>query len=60
MSEKHYNKKERYSVLKLILRVITLGIAIAALIISLNNRRDLKWFESVQDNVVEKLMFKNQ
>lgn len=59
MSEKHYNKKERYSVLKLILRVITLGIAIAALIISLNNRRDLKWLESVQDNVVEKLMFKN-
>lgn len=60
MSEKHYNKKERYSVLKLILRVITLGIAIAALIISLNNRKDLKWLESVQDNVVEKLMFKNQ
>lgn len=59
MSEKHYNKKERYSILKLILRILTLGIAVAALIISLNNRKDLKWLESVQDNVIEKLMFKN-
>lgn len=54
---KHYGKKERYSILKLVLRIITLGIATAALIIALQNRKDLQWMEHVQDNVIEKLMF---
>lgn len=54
---KNYGKKERYSILKLVLRIVTLGIAIAALVIALQNRRDLRWMEHVQDNVIEKLMF---
>lgn len=54
---KNYGKKERYSILKLVLRIVTLGIATAALIIALQNRRDLRWMEHVQDNVIEKLMF---
>lgn len=56
---KKYNKKKRYSVLKMILRIITLGISITALTISLQNRENIKWLEDVQVNVIEKVLFKN-
>jgi hypothetical protein len=58
-NSKHYTKKERYSILKLVIRILTLGIAIAALVISLQNKRDIKWIENVQDNVIEKVLFPN-
>jgi hypothetical protein len=54
---KKYNKKARYSVLKTILRVITLGIATTALVISLNNRSDIQWLEHEQDNIILKVLF---
>jgi hypothetical protein len=54
---KKYNKKARYSVLKTILRVITLGIATTALVISLSNRSDIQWLEHEQDNIILKVLF---
>lgn len=52
-----YTKKERYSVLKLTLRIITLGIAISALMISIQNKEDIRWIESINENIIEKIMF---
>jgi len=56
--KKKYGKNERYSVLKTVLRVATLTIATIALVVAMQNRRDVKWLQMVQDNVIETLMFK--
>jgi hypothetical protein len=40
-----------------ILRLINLGIAIAALVIALQNRAMIKFLEAVQDNVIEQALF---
>jgi len=53
-------KSEHYSTLKTILRVITLGIALWALIMAYQNRQAIKWLESEHDNVIERLMFPNR
>ena len=52
-----YNKKARYSIIKLVLRVLTLGIATTALIIALQNRGELKWMEKQQDLMIELGLF---
>lgn len=51
------SKKEHYSRLKLVLRFITLSVAILALVIALKNRSEIKWMEKVQDNIIEKTLF---
>lgn len=38
-------------------RVVPVIIATIALIVSLNNRRDLRWMEKVQDNFIEQVLF---
>lgn len=50
-------KGEHYSTLKMILRIITLAIALWALIVTYQNKKSIEWLQGVQDNVVEKLMF---
>jgi len=50
-------KSEHYSTLKMLLRIITLGVAIWALVMSYQNKQSIKWLEGIQDNIVEKLMF---
>jgi len=67
-------KNEHYSNLKLLLRVLTLGVAVWALIVSYQNKQDLKWVQfeqqnikkeikwvqSENDNIIEKLMFPSE
>jgi hypothetical protein len=57
--KKYKVKSEHYSTLKTIIRIITLGVAIWALVLSYQNKQHLEWLEGVQDNVVEKLMFRD-
>jgi hypothetical protein len=52
-----YNKEKRYSILKTILRVITLGLAITSLVISLQNKTAINWLTHEQDNIILKVLF---
>ena len=52
-----HKKKVDYSVIKTVLRFLTLGASIASLIISISNWSSIKWLERVQDNVIEKVLF---
>lgn len=38
-------------------KAITLGIAIAAFIIALQNKARIRFIESVQENIIEKVLF---
>jgi hypothetical protein len=51
------SKKEHYSNLKMALRLLTLAIAILALVMSISNRSEIKWQEKVQDNIIESVLF---
>ena len=51
-------KKEHYSTLKLVLRVITLAISVWALVIAYQAKNTAEWVDNKQDNIIEKLMFK--
>jgi len=50
-------KNEHYSTLKLLLRIVTLGVAIWALIVAYQAKQLAAWVDSKQENVIEKLMF---
>jgi hypothetical protein len=52
------NKKEHYSSLKMVLRIITLIIAIWALVIAYQAKSLAEWVDSKQENVIEQLIFK--
>lgn len=54
------NKKklERYSTLKMISRIVTLGIAIWALVVAYQAKNDAEWVNNKQDNIIENLIFK--
>jgi len=52
-------KNEHYSNLKMVLRVVTLGIAVWALIVSYQNKQAIKWLEDENDNLIEKLLFRD-
>lgn len=49
-------KKEHYSTLKLILRIVTLGIDIWALLAH-QAKTLATWVDDKQDNVIQELMF---
>jgi hypothetical protein len=51
-------KNQHYSYLKMILRVLTLGISIWALIVAYQAKNTAEWVEKVQDNVIENVLFK--
>jgi hypothetical protein len=57
MKSQHYKRGKRYDIINLVFKFLTLGIAITALIIALQAKRDIKWIENIQDNVIERLMF---
>lgn len=52
-------KKERYSVLKTVLRITTLAVAVWALVIAYQAKNTAEWVNDKQDNVIEKLLFRN-
>jgi hypothetical protein len=51
-------KNQHYSYLKMVLRVLTLGISIWALIVAYQAKNTAEWVEKVQDNVIEEVLFK--
>ena len=44
----------------MILRVLTLGISIWALIVAYQAKNTAEWVEKVQDNVIEGVLFKTK
>jgi hypothetical protein len=52
-------KNEHYSRLKLAIRIITLIIAIWALIVAYMAKNDAEWISNKQEVIIEKLLFKN-
>jgi hypothetical protein len=46
--------------LKMFLRLLTLGVAVAALVLTLMNRSDIKWQEKVQDGIIEGVLFRSE
>lgn len=53
-------KNEHYSTLKLLLRIVTLGVAIWALVVAYQAKQLASWVDSKQENVIEKLMFSDK
>ena len=52
-------KNEHYSTLKMILRIVTLGVAIWALVIAYQAKQIATWVDNKQENVIEMLMFRD-
>lgn len=50
-------KEEHYSMLKMTLRIITLAIAVWALVVAYQAKQSAEWISDKQDNIIEKLMF---
>lgn len=55
-----YTKEVRYSILKTILRVVTLSIAITALVIAIQAKSEANFVSEVQSEIIQKLLFANQ
>ena len=53
-------KNEHYGQLKLFLRVITLAIAIWALVVAYQAKQLANWVDSKQENVIEQMMFSSK
>ena len=49
--------KEKYSTLKLILRITTLVISVWALIVAYQAKQTAEWVNDKQDNIIEKVIF---
>lgn len=54
---KNTKKEQNYSTLKTVLRIITLGIAIWALVVAYQAKSLSEWVDKKQENVIEKIMF---
>jgi small neutral amino acid transporter SnatA (MarC family) len=52
-------KTEHYSNLKMVLRIITLIIATWGLVIAYQAKNLAEWVDDKQENVIERLMFKD-
>ena len=52
-------KSQHYSYLKMLLRIVTLGVAVWALVIAYQALSLAKWVDNKQEVIIEKLMFKN-
>jgi hypothetical protein len=50
-------KEEHYSMLKMTLRIITLAIAVWALVVAYQAKQSAEWVSDKQDNIIEKLIF---
>ena len=53
-------KNQHYSYLKMFLRILTLGISIWALVIAYQAKNMAEWVNDKQDNVIEKIMFRDK
>ena len=51
-------KSQHYSTLKMVLRVLTLGVAIWALVVAYQALNLAKWVDDKQENIIEKVLFK--
>lgn len=51
-------KNQHYSYLKMLLRIVTLVVAIWALVIAYQALSLAKWVDNKQEVIIEKLMFK--
>lgn len=51
-------KEEHYSMLKMALRLLTLGVSIWALFIAYQAKTTAEWVDAKQDNIIEKVLFK--
>lgn len=49
--------KEKYSTLKLVLRITTLAISIWALTVAYQAKQMAEWVNDKQDNIIEKVLF---
>ena len=49
--------KEKYSTLKLILRIATLTISIWALVIAYQAKQTAEWVDDKQNNIIESILF---
>lgn len=52
-------KEEHYSYLKMALRIVTLLIAIWALVIAYQAKNSAEWIDSKQEDIIEQLLFPN-
>jgi len=52
-------KNQHYSSLKMILRIVTLGVAIWALVVAYQAKSLAQWVDDKQDNVIEGVLFKD-
>ena len=51
-------KEEHYSMLKMALRLLTLGLSGWALVIAYQAKTTAEWVDAKQDNIIEKVLFK--
>lgn len=49
--------KEKYSTLKLILRIATLAISVWALVVAYQAKQLASWVNDKQDNIIEEVLF---
>jgi hypothetical protein len=49
--------KEKYSTLKLILRIATLAISVWALVVAYQSKQLASWVNDKQDNIIEEILF---
>ena len=57
--KKEKQKNEHYSMLKMVLRILTLGIAIWGLVVAYQAKNLAEWVDDKQESVIERLMFKD-
>jgi hypothetical protein len=50
------NTKNNYSTLKMVLRIITLAVAVWALVVAYQAKELAKWVDDKQENVIEMLL----
>ena len=53
-------KNQNYSYLKMLLRIVTLVVAVWALVIAYQALSLAKWVDNKQEVIIEKLMFKHE
>lgn len=51
--------KKYCSMLKMTLRLLPLGVSILALVIAYQAKTTAEWVNAKQDNIIEKVLFKN-
>lgn len=53
-------RNQNYSILKMVLRIVTLGIAIQALVVAYQAKNLGEWVNTKQDNIIEQILIKTK